>query len=171
MKKELILEKIEKLFYKKSFKDVSLQKIAETLDIKKSSLYYYFPSKDKLLDELIDFSFTNYKNDLNSLLKKELLFFIKEFVFYPQKTKNIFSLINQTWYCDNYLIKEKIKLKNKQLFLIISESFKKNYAFDEKKTFLLLNLLESLAKKDCLLWQCDFDENEIFNEIIKLFIS
>lgn len=171
MKKEEIFEKIEVLFFDKTFKQVSMQDIALFLWIKKPSLYYYFSSKEVLFDELIDYSFLNYKKNILKLIEKNLDLFIKEFISYPQKTKNLFSLINQTWYCDNDILKEKLKTKNKDLFLIISESFYKKYWFEKEKTFLFLNMLESLAKKDCLFWKCEFEDKDIFKEITKLFIS
>jgi AcrR family transcriptional regulator len=49
MTKQEILEKIEPLFFQKSFKEISMQEIADTLEMKKASLYYHFPSKESLI--------------------------------------------------------------------------------------------------------------------------
>jgi AcrR family transcriptional regulator len=67
MKKEELLGKIEELFYEKTFKEISLDTIAKHLEIKKASLYYYFSSKETLIEALIDFSFENYKNFIKKI--------------------------------------------------------------------------------------------------------
>ena len=42
------------LFDRSGYRDTSMDKIAEEVGIKKASLYYYFPSKDRLLIEMHD---------------------------------------------------------------------------------------------------------------------
>jgi AcrR family transcriptional regulator len=42
------------LFDRSGYRDTSMDKIAEEVGIKKASLYYYFPSKDRLLVEMHD---------------------------------------------------------------------------------------------------------------------
>lgn len=170
MKKEILLKKIENLFFWKTFKEVSLQDIANLLEIKKSSLYYYFSSKEDLIEEIVDFSFLNYKKDLIHILSsKDLKDFIEDFIYYPLKSKNIFSIISQSWYCNNDYLKEKINKKSREIFLLINDYLKNNFNFSEEKTFLLLSLIENLSKKQCIFWECDFDKNKITKEIIDVF--
>jgi TetR/AcrR family transcriptional repressor of nem operon len=95
MKKNEVLKIIEPIFFDKTFKEVSMQKLADTLKIKKASLYYYFPSKDKLQEELINYSFENYLKFIKNTKTNDLKIFILEFIHFPFKSKNIFSLISQ----------------------------------------------------------------------------
>lgn len=60
MKKLEILTKIEPILYQKTYKEVSLQEIANVLEIKKSGLYYYFDSKEALYLEILEYSFEKY---------------------------------------------------------------------------------------------------------------
>jgi AcrR family transcriptional regulator len=67
--------------------------------MKKASLYYYFPSKDVLILEVLEYSFNIYLEFIHETIKiwtsenfKELL---KNFLDFPNKEKNIFSIINQ----------------------------------------------------------------------------
>ena len=49
-----IREVAASLFDRSGYRDTSMDKIAEEVGIKKASLYYYFPSKDRLLIEMHD---------------------------------------------------------------------------------------------------------------------
>jgi AcrR family transcriptional regulator len=67
--------------------------------MKKASLYYYFSSKDTLILEVLEYSFNIYIGFINETINiwnkenfKELL---KNFLDFPEKNKNIFSIINQ----------------------------------------------------------------------------
>ncbi len=51
--KKIILEKSLDIFIKNSFFSVSMQDLANALDIKKSLIYYYFESKSKLYQEAV----------------------------------------------------------------------------------------------------------------------
>jgi AcrR family transcriptional regulator len=95
MKKELGLGKLEKLFYEKTFSDVSRQNIANFLNIKKSSVYYYFPSKEKLIKEVLNYSFDNYKTFIENIPTNNLKNLIYDFIEFPNKSKNLFSIIAQ----------------------------------------------------------------------------
>lgn len=48
-----IIDVASQIFYEKGYKGSSLQEIADRLGIRKSSLYYYFATKDDLLYEVI----------------------------------------------------------------------------------------------------------------------
>jgi AcrR family transcriptional regulator len=98
MNKQEILQKIEPLFYEKSYKEVSLQDIADIFNIKKASLYYYFPSKQDLFISVLEYSFNEYLLFINNLISRwnennfqELL---NEFLNFPENKKNLFSKIN-----------------------------------------------------------------------------
>ena len=53
--KELIVKYSGKLFYKEGFHKISMDEIASGLRMSKKTIYKYFPTKDKLIESLIDY--------------------------------------------------------------------------------------------------------------------
>lgn len=169
MDKKKLLKKIEHLFFDHTFKEVSMLDIAEELDIKKASLYYYFPSKEDLQKALIEESFQEYKRFISEILDKDFKEFLWEFVYYPQKSKNLFSVINQSWYCDDDEAKKSLQIKQKEIFDMISSDMSEKYDFSIEKTFLLISLLEDIGRKKCLFGDCPIDIDRVIWEIEDLF--
>lgn len=165
MQKIDILSKIENLFYNKSFSDVSMNEIAESLDIKKASLYYYFPSKEKLIKELLDFSYQEYKDFLLEILDDSLEKFIKKFIHYPEESKNIFSVIVQNNYSEYAKNTEDIIKRQKEIFEIVHHSLQKKYDMSKERSFLLLCLLEEIWRKRCVNKDCPIDMKKLTQEI------
>ena len=66
MKKyDLILDALQKLLEEKTIQNISVSEIAQRAGIGKGSIYYYFPSKDAVLDALIERS---YEKDRKSVV-------------------------------------------------------------------------------------------------------
>ncbi len=168
-KKQTLLDKIENLFYSKTFANVSMQEIATELNIKKASLYYHFPSKEALITETINHSFTKYETFIQDTLKKDLKTLIQKLIRYPSKSKNLFSIINQNWYCDNWDQKTEIRKKQERIFELLSTRFKEEYNFSLEKSFILISLLDDLWKKRCLFWKCPVSVENLVEEIYKMF--
>ena len=58
MKKyDIILDALQKLLEEKTIQNISVSEIAQKAGIGKGSIYYYFPSKDAILDALIERSY------------------------------------------------------------------------------------------------------------------
>lgn len=58
MKKyDLILDTLQRLLEEKTIQNISVSEIAQRAGIGKGSIYYYFPSKDAILDALIERSY------------------------------------------------------------------------------------------------------------------
>ncbi len=165
MLKKDILTNIETLFYNKSFSNVSMSEIATSLDIKKASLYYYFPSKEVLVSELLEFSFQEYKFFLLDILEKSLEVFIQDFIQYPKKSKNVFSVIAQNGYSEYKDTIEIIQQKQREIFDIICDSLQKKYAMSKERSFVLLCLLEEIGRKKCLNGECPIDMETLIKEI------
>ena len=53
--RELILKTSLKLFLQKSFKDVTMQEILKGTGLSKGTFYYYFTSKEKVFEEVINY--------------------------------------------------------------------------------------------------------------------
>jgi len=98
MKKEEILQRIEPLFFERSYKEVTLQDIAHIFDIKKASLYYYFPSKQELYLSVLEYSFVVYLEFIQDLIarwnEENFQKLLHEFIEFPEVKKNLFSKIN-----------------------------------------------------------------------------
>ena len=169
MKKQDLLKRIEPLFFDKTYKEVSLQNIADIFQIKKSSLYYYFESKDDLYIQLLNYSFENYKLFLNSIFDMEMKIFIKEFLYFPQKSKNFFSIINQNGYCNNPTLKKEIMEKQYEMLDFINIKLSEKYWFSKAKSFVFISLLEDIWRKKCLFWECPLDIDNVILEINTLF--
>ena len=63
LKYEKILDALEHLLVSKNIQSISVSEIAQTAGIGKGSIYYYFPSKDAILEALIE---RNYEKPLNT---------------------------------------------------------------------------------------------------------
>lgn len=171
--KTKILEKVEYLFWENSFAEVSMDEVAKKLGMKKASVYYHFPSKEKMFIEILEFSFSRYKSFLEELLLKiEIEKTIIWIISYPIESKNLFSIVSQKWYCKIESIKNLIIQKNTELFQIFYKYFKNKYWFNEEKTVLLQSVLNDLSKKYCI-FDCkeSLDLSKLVPEIVRLFFK
>lgn len=67
MKKyDLILDALQQLLEEKKIQNISVSEIAQKAGIGKGSIYYYFPSKDAILDALIE---RNYESPIKTAKK------------------------------------------------------------------------------------------------------
>lgn len=171
MAKQDILEKIELLFYNKSFKEITMQDIANNLWIKKASIYHYFPSKEDIIIEVINHSYEKYNLFVYDLIKENIDNFIENFIYFASNNNNLFAIINQNWYCDNKDLKNKVEEKQKQIFEKIYIYLNTNHNFSKEKTFLFISLLQDISKNKCIFGECMFDMKNITKEIKKIFIS
>lgn len=63
VKYDLILDALQKLLENKKLRTISVSEIAQTAGIGKGSIYYYFPSKDAILEALVE---RNYEKPLTT---------------------------------------------------------------------------------------------------------
>lgn len=95
--KDKILNVAEALFAEKGFDGTSMGEIAKQVGINKASIYYYFESKDKLLEEILKNStigFIKKQNPHNIIQKKEftdedIALIIREHMDFLKSKKNI----------------------------------------------------------------------------------
>lgn len=172
MTKKEIIKKIEELFYEKSFKEVSMQDIANAINMKKASLYYHFPSKEELILEVLESSFLKYEEFIKDLIirwnNENFTELLEEFLNFSNKEKNIFSVINQNWYKENDDILTNLKQKQKIIFKSIHDAMEKK-GFSKEKTFLFLTLINNIWKKDDVYDFCELDKKNILKEIENVF--
>lgn len=97
--KEKIIEAARKLFSEKGFEGVSMEDIAQASGVRKSLIYYYFPSKEvlfeevwiKVIDELENQVFNDVENEgsIVKIIKK----LIKKYVEFVMSKEELSKLI------------------------------------------------------------------------------
>lgn len=179
MTKQEILEKIEPLFFQKSFKEISMQEIADTLEMKKASLYYHFPSKEALIWEVIEKSFQDYLYFVKIIIKKSsddykkssICELIQRFISFPEKNKNIFSIISQNGFKENDQINALIETKQQIIFDMIQIYMLEQFEFSKTKTYLFLETLKDFWRKTNDFSQYQLKSEEVIEEIYDLFFK
>lgn len=88
--KERILNESLSLFLQKSFKEVTMNEIAEKTGLSKGAIYHYFDSKEQLFIEIINNTFSVTMMDLNyNKFSKNLLYqFYHDYINYLTKSLN-----------------------------------------------------------------------------------
>ncbi len=69
--RERILEAAEELFLRHGFSAVTMDELAAHLGMSKKTLYQHFPSKDGLIEEVLDKSFAKLFAELDAVLEDE----------------------------------------------------------------------------------------------------
>ena len=113
-KKKLILEKAKDMIITESYSSLSISKLTSELNISKGSFYTYFPSKDKMLGEILDEYIENITIFKNNLL---------------ENSKNIDE-------CLDYYINSILNLTDDELKLeLVITNLKRNYEVFNEENF------------------------------------
>ncbi|WP_158735928.1 TetR/AcrR family transcriptional regulator [Alteribacillus sp. YIM 98480] len=72
LSREIIMEAARKLFVKHGYQNVSIRKIAQTLDYSHGSIYYHFKNKAELFYSLVDQDFSMLNIKLDEILKRSI---------------------------------------------------------------------------------------------------
>ena len=113
-KKKLILEKAKDMIITESYSSLSISKLTSELNISKGSFYTYFPSKDKMLGEILDEYIENITIFKNNLL---------------ENSKNIDE-------CLDYYINSLLNLTDDELKLeLVITNLKRNYEVFNEENF------------------------------------
>ena len=119
-KKKLILEKAKDTIITESYSSLSIGKLTSELNISKGSFYTYFPSKDKMLSEILDEYIENI-----IIFKKNLL----------ENSKNIDE-------CLDYYINSILSLSDEELKLeLVITNLKRNYEVFNEENFKKLKII------------------------------
>ncbi|MHB9299858.1 TetR/AcrR family transcriptional regulator [Fusobacterium polymorphum] len=122
-KKNLILEKAKDMIITESYGSLSISKLTSELNISKGSFYTYFPSKDKMLSEILDEYIKNIKNI--TIFKNNLL----------ENSKNIDE-------CLDYYINSLLNLTDDELKLeLVITNLKRNYEVFNEENFKKLKII------------------------------
>lgn len=116
-KKNLILEKAKDMIITESYSSLSISKLTSELNISKGSFYTYFPSKDKMLAEILD-----------EYIKNIIIF-----------KKNLLENSNNIDDCLDYYINSILNLTDKELKLeLVIVNLKRNYEVFNEENFIKL---------------------------------
>ena len=119
-KKKLILEKAKDMIITESYSSLSINKLTSELNISKGSFYTYFPSKDKMLGEILDEYIENITIFKNNLL---------------ENSKNIDE-------CLDYYINSLLNLTDDELKLeLVITNLKRNYEVFNEENFKKLKII------------------------------
>ena len=119
-KKSLILEKAKDMIITESYSSLSISKLTSELNISKGSFYTYFPSKDKMLAEILDEYIENIIIFKNNLLGN---------------SKNIRD-------CIDYYVTSTLSLTDEELKLeLVIANLKRNYEVFNEENFKKLKLI------------------------------
>ena len=119
-KKKIILEKAKDTIITESYSSLSISKLTSELNISKGSFYTYFPSKDKMLSEILDEYIENIIIFKNNLL---------------ENSKNIDE-------CLDYYINSILSLSDEELKLeLVITNLKRNYEVFNEENFKKLKII------------------------------
>jgi len=124
-RKNEILDAAQELFFSKGYKQTSIESIIKKIGVAKGTFYYYFKSKEDLLDKL------TYK------MSKKILEEVKKIV--EKDDLNAIDKLNQT-----YAVAGSVKLENIELLKVLLKAF-----YDERNLFfrhkMFMSSMEMLA--------------------------
>ena len=91
-----IYQVAERHFFAKQYNDVKLDNIANELNIKKPSLYYYFENKREFFIKTLRYSMKKYIVALREVIANESLDeFLKWYLDFPSRERNLFAIAAQ----------------------------------------------------------------------------
>ena len=154
-KKNLILEKAKDMIITESYSSLSISKLTSELNISKGSFYTYFPSKDKMLSEILDEYIKNITIFKNNLL---------------ENSKNIDE-------CLDYYINSLLNLTDDELKLeLVITNLKRNYeVFNEENFKKCSKMIFSIAEVFLIMENVDFNSDRFtfktLDEVKKMYRS
>ncbi|MBN2603060.1 MAG: TetR/AcrR family transcriptional regulator [Candidatus Thermoplasmatota archaeon] len=158
-RRDVIIDTAESLFIGKGFNNTSVDEIVNKLGVAKGTFYYYFKSKEEILDELLNRYLKNIKtiadqivlsDELNAPDKIVLLF--KQISKYSTRKKNIFEYIHKE---SNAQLHVKYEKKGFPMLIpsfvtMIEQGVKEgvfNTKYPEEAAFAILGLNDTLIGK------------------------
>ena len=160
-KKKLILEKAKDMIITESYSSLSISKLTSELNISKGSFYTYFPSKDKMLGEILDEYIENITIFKNNLL---------------ENSKNIDE-------CLDYYINSILNLTDDELKLeLVITNLKRNYEVFNEENFkklkdiacIMIDLVKEVLtkyKKDISIEEKDIEKcSKMIFSIAEVFL-
>ncbi len=128
-KKEIILEAARDIFFKKSFYEATMDDIALLSGVKKSTIYYYFPSKIDLASQLLEVNIKKVFEKISEIIyatnniKQRIKMIVDFYINLLEKNSKIFIIMQRISY--DFMHKEDSKKKINELFGKLRKNQKK----------------------------------------------
>jgi len=128
-KKEKILEAAREIFFKKSFYEATMDDIAQLSGVKKSTIYYYFPSKIDLASQLMEINVKKIFKKIGKIIsttdniKQRIEMMTDFYINLLEKNSKIFIIMERVGY--DFMQKEESKKKINELFDKLRDKQKK----------------------------------------------
>lgn len=135
-KRETIIKVASRLMSEKGYRGVSLQEIADTVGIHKSSLFYYFKTKESILDEImgkVDYGIGNHFEEITKDKKLSREQRLKEAIRY-----HIAFLAEHTDYLNVYL---------NEIKYLSGKRRKKHDKLREQNESYLIKIIDEIKKE------------------------
>lgn len=117
-----ILDALMTLLDNKAIKSISVSDIATTAGIAKGSIYYYFPSKEAIIEALVERSYASSIETAKQLAKKtDIPPFTRMALIFQACRSSSLEFLQQKGVSDNANVQEKSMLHHKFLNYIVSE--------------------------------------------------
>ena len=119
-KKEKILEAAREVFFKKSFYEATMDDIAQLSEIKKPTIYYYFPSKIDLASQLLEVNVKKIFEKISEIIsktnniKQRIKMIIDFYINLLEENSKTFIIMQRIGY--DFMQKEDSKKKINELF-------------------------------------------------------
>lgn len=178
--KKYIIETARQLFSEFSYLGVSMNSIAQKLNITKAALYYHFTGKKEIYEKVLDNVFNDLSLSIHQALKedtidKKLRKLIKNYLNFGLKEKNfVRALMLKLPPTDNQIIKHIIQLREQVINLIqpvVEEAVARKKLTKKVDIRLLTSLFVGMM--DGLLLEYSFlnkniDSEKVSNQIIAI---
>lgn len=128
-KKEIILEAARDIFFKKSFYEATMDDIAQLSGVKKSTIYYYFPSKIDLASQLLEVNIKKVFEKISEIIyatnniKQRIKMIVDFYVNLLEENSKIFIIMQRISY--DFMQKDNSKKKINKLFEKLRDKQKK----------------------------------------------
>ena len=158
-RRDVIIDTAESLFIGKGFNNTSVDEIVNKLGVAKGTFYYYFKSKEEILDELINRYLKNIKTIADQIVLKDelnapdkIMLLFKQISKYGSSRKNIFDYLHKESNAQLHIKYEKksFPLLIPSFVTLIEQGIKEgvfNTRYPEEAAFAILGLNDNLFGK------------------------
>ncbi len=183
MVKDRIIQRAKELFLKFNYSRVTVDEISNDLGISKKTLYKYFPSKEKLLFQVLNLMFKSIEAEVLEIVENKDKDYVERLIdimaFMGEKTslfqsplvKEIQRRFPDLWYEINRFRKDKIRI---YMGKILQEGIWKGMFREDTNIDLLIHIYYNLALTSInpeFLAEHAFTATQVFDEIVSILFE
>lgn len=177
-KENIIIKAARERFAHYGFSKVTMDEIASDIAMGKASLYYYFPTKEELFRAVIEQEQSEFVEDIESVLKKnipaseKILLYVEQRIQYLKDLFNLGMLSVHSFIKPNPMFKSlfiELEKEEQRLLQQIFEEGKKNKEFrndiSENTTLVFIHILQGLRFRTLKLLSKQTDNIKTYEEL------